>query len=103
MNGPVPPDALDDSQRRAEAAESVRARYEQHGPVAYYRQHAAGAYVNPHEPEVVQSLEMAAAKWSLDLTNVLDLAAGSGEATLALRRLGAGRVDGCDPYLFDLY
>jgi hypothetical protein len=34
---------------------------------------------------------------------VLDLAAGSGEVTLALRELGATRVDGVDPYTADAY
>jgi hypothetical protein len=86
---------------RAEA-DSVRARYEAHGAEAYYREHAEG-YVNPHEPEIGQALKMAVARWGLDLSRVLDLAAGSGEATLALRGLGAGRIDGCDPYLFAQY
>lgn len=86
----------------AESAGSVRARYERHGADAYYRGHA-GDYVNPHEPEVAHSLGLAKIKWGLDLSHVLDLACGSGEATLALRALGAGRVDGCDPYLFELY
>lgn len=86
----------------AESAGTVRARYERHGADAYYRGHAAD-YVNPHEPEVAHSLGLAKIKWGLDLSHVLDLACGSGEATLALRALGAGRVDGCDPYLFELY
>lgn len=81
---------------------SVRARYERHGAEGYYREHAAD-YVNPHEPEVAHSLALARARWDLDLAHVLDLAAGGGEATRALRQLGAGRVDGCDPYLFELY
>jgi hypothetical protein len=34
---------------------------------------------------------------------VLDLAAGSGEATLVLRELGAGEVDAVDPYTADAY
>jgi hypothetical protein len=34
---------------------------------------------------------------------VLDLAAGSGEVTLALRELGAARVDGVDPFTFGAY
>lgn len=42
-------------------------------------------------------------KWSPDLTHVLDLAAGSGEATLALRELGARQIDGIDPYTADAY
>ena len=81
---------------------SIRAQYERHGAEAYYRQHAHD-YANPHEPEVAHALGLARSKWNLDLSHVLDLACGSGEATLALRALGAGRVDGCDPYLFELY
>jgi hypothetical protein len=46
---------------------------------------------------------MAVARWTLDLSRVLDLAAGSGEATLALRELGAAAIDACDPYLFEQY
>ena len=44
-----------------EQGDSVRARYERHGAAAYYRQHASD-YVNPHEPEVRQCIEMAAAR-----------------------------------------
>ena len=86
----------------ADDAGSVRSRYERHGADAYYREHAAD-YVNPHEREVVHSLGLARSRWGLDLSRVLDLACGSGEATLALRALGAGAVEGCDPFLFELY
>jgi SAM-dependent methyltransferase len=37
-------------------------------------------------------------RWPLSLTRVLDLACGSGEATLALRALGAQQIDGIDPF-----
>jgi hypothetical protein len=82
--------------------DSIRARYERHGADVYYREHATD-YANPHEPEVRQCIEMAASRWPLDLSRVLDLAAGSGEATLALRDIGAREIEACDPYLFDLY
>ena len=42
-------------------------------------------------------------EWKLDLTHVLDLAAGSGEATMALREHGSTRIDACDPYLYAQY
>ena len=42
-------------------------------------------------------------EWPLDLSHVLDLAAGSGEVTLALRELGAKRIDAIDPFTFDAY
>jgi hypothetical protein len=46
---------------------------------------------------------MAVQRWGLSLARVLDLAAGSGEATLALRECGAGTIDACDPFLFEQY
>lgn len=82
--------------------ESIRGQYERHGAEAYYREHADD-YVNPHEPEIGHVLGLAVREWNLDLARVYDLAAGTGEATLALRELGAGDVSGCDPYLFAQY
>jgi hypothetical protein len=52
---------------------------------------------------VRESLRVAKETWPLDLSHVLDLAAGSGEATLALAALGAGRVDATDPYTHEAY
>jgi hypothetical protein len=91
---------VDDTDEPADA--SIRARYEAHGAGAFYRDHADD-YANPHEPEVRQCIEMAVGRWPLDVMRVLDLAAGSGEATLALRDVGANEVDACDPYLFASY
>src|SRR5205814_6005413 len=81
---------------------SIRGEYERRGVRGFYRDAGAG-YRNPHEPQVRRCLAAAVAKWKPDLSRVLDLAAGSGEATLALRELGAGRVDGIDPYTADAY
>src|SRR4051794_34694185 len=92
----------DDMGSGDERGDSIRARYEEHGADAYYREHA-DSYANPHEPEIRQCIEMAASRWPLDLSRVLDLAAGSGEATLALRDVGAAEIEACDPYLFALY
>jgi hypothetical protein len=88
-------------------ADSIRAQYEAHGAEAYYQSHAGG-YTNPHEPEVRHAIRLAVQRWTPDLSHVLDLAAGSGEATLALRDLASagvevGEIDGCDPYLFEQY
>jgi hypothetical protein len=84
--------------------DSVRGRYERHGSAdEYYRTDAARTYANPHEPEIGHAIRLADEKWKLDLSHVLDLAAGSGEATLALCELGAASVDACDPYLFEQY
>lgn len=81
---------------------SIRGEYERHGADAYYRTRGAD-YRNPHEPHVRASLAVAVERWNLDLTNVLDLAAGSGEVTLALRELGAAAVHGVDPYTAAAY
>ncbi len=81
---------------------SIRAEYEAHGPAEYYRRHGAH-YRNPHEQQVRSALHAAVKAWALDLRHVLDLACGSGEATLALWEAGAARVDGVDPYTAAAY
>jgi len=82
---------------------SIRGEYESQGVEAYYRRFGR-QYRNPHEPAVVRSLTEAVRHWQLDLSRrVLDLAAGSGEATLALRELGAGAIDATDPFTHAAY
>ena len=81
---------------------SVRAGYEKHGAETYYRRFGRD-YRNPHEPAVRRSLQIATQTWPLNLSHVLDLAAGSGEATLTLAGLGAARVDATDPYTHEAY
>lgn len=83
-------------------ARSIRGEYERHGARTYYKRFGA-AYRNPHEPAIVRSLAAAVEHFDLDLSHVLDLAAGSGEVTLSLRNLGAGHVYGIDPYTTDAY
>jgi hypothetical protein len=80
----------------------IRHEYESHGVDAFYRERGRD-YRNPHEPQVRRSLEAAVRDWPLDLTRVLDLAAGSGEVTLALRDLGAAAIDAIDPFTFAAY
>jgi SAM-dependent methyltransferase len=81
---------------------SIRTAYDDVGPDEYYRLHGP-VYRNPHETNVAAAITRAVADWSLDLSHVLDLACGSGEATLALRLLGAEQIDGIDPYTADAY
>lgn len=81
---------------------SIRHEYEAHGVAGYYAQFGA-EYRNPHEQAVRHALHTAVAAWGLDLTRVLDLACGSGEATLALREVGAAHIDGVDPYTAAAY
>lgn len=84
--------------------DSIRAQYERHGVDGYYREMGA-EYRNPHEPQVREAICRAYERWlNLDaLEHVLDLACGSGEATLILRELGAQKIDGCDPYTYAAY
>lgn len=76
---------------------SVRSGYVDLGVDGYYTTHAAD-YRNPHEPAIGACIGQLATVRRPDLAHVLDLACGSGEVTLALRGLGAARVDGMDPY-----
>jgi hypothetical protein len=85
--------------------------YRPAGPEGYYRQHG-DVYRNPHEPAVAVAIAHAVEHWSLtsdrpdgiDFARVLDLAAGGGEATLALLHLiPAAQVDASDPYTSALY
>ena len=80
----------------------IRAEYERRGVGAFYRESGAD-YRNPHEPQLRRCIARAVALWRPDLSHVLDLAAGSGEVTLALRELGATRIDGVDPFTADAY
>jgi SAM-dependent methyltransferase len=77
--------------------EAVRTQYEQHGARGYYER-SGGDYRNPHEEAIGKLLRAIAPAWALDLSNVLDLACGSGEATLVLRELGASHITGIDPF-----
>jgi hypothetical protein len=82
--------------------ESIRYQYESRSVRSFY--HESGRdYRNPHEPQIQRSLERAVRDWPLNLARVLDLAAGSGEVTLALRKLGAGSIDAIDPFTFEAY
>ncbi len=77
--------------------EAIRLKYEELGVEEYYSQFGA-EYRNPHEPVIAEVLREAVSRWHLDLTQVLDLACGSGEVTLVLQELGARRIDGVDPF-----
>jgi hypothetical protein len=59
-------------------------------------------YCNPHEPLVRRAVLESVRRWGLDLSSVLDLACGSGEATLPLLECG-GTVAGADPYTAEAY
>jgi hypothetical protein len=82
--------------------DAIRIQYEEHGVEGYYSQFGSD-YRNPHEAIIQEVLRLAVERWQIDLTSVLDLACGSGEATLALQGLGASEIDGIDPFTGDAY
>jgi len=81
---------------------SIRSQYERYGVQDFY-QRFGGGYSNPHERAIQHVLRAAVETWPIDLSHVLDLACGSGEATLSLKALGADQVDGVDPYTAEAY
>ena len=87
---------------RGESSTSVRGEYARYGVEEWYGQFGA-TYRNPHESIVRELIQVSVRDWSLDLSAVLDLAAGSGEATLALRDVGAVNVSAIDPYTGPAY
>ncbi len=79
----------------------IRPAYEEHGVTGFYQQFGS-SYRNPHETIIQSLLKSVILEWKLDLSSVLDLACGSGEATLVLQELGE-KVSGIDPYTFEAY
>ncbi|MGE0104936.1 MAG: methyltransferase domain-containing protein [Blastocatellales bacterium] len=92
--------------KKESPAEAIRPRYEELGVEGYYSSQGA-TYRNPHEPAIREIIRMAVERWDPDLSDVLDLACGSGEATLAIRDAVADnlpvRISGVDPYTAGAY
>lgn len=76
---------------------AIRPMYDEFGAASYYQRFGA-AYRNPHEPIIARLLLDTLTTYTLDTSHVLDLACGSGEATLALRSWGVTRITGVDPF-----
>lgn len=78
------------------AGKAIRPLYEAHGAEGYYT--AFGdTYENPHFPEVAALLEKNLPRFDCS-GGVLDFAAGGGEVSLVLQRLGVLQITGCDPF-----
>jgi hypothetical protein len=76
----------------------IRPSYDALGPDEFYRQSAA-TYRNPHESAVATLVTRVVREWPVDVTDVLDLACGSGEVTLALLQCeGVRSIHGVDPF-----
>ena len=82
-------------------ARSIRPLYDQYGAEGYY-QSQSDSYENPHLPLIERLLEHNMHR--LDVTGrVLDFAAGGGEVTRTLLRMGVHGVEGSDPFTWSLY
>jgi len=82
--------------------ESIRVGYVRHGVRGFYER-IRDAYRNPHETAIRAALLAGLSRWQVDFSRVLDLACGSGEATLALQELGCVNIDGIDPFTAEAY
>jgi SAM-dependent methyltransferase len=81
--------------------EKIRPQYEAHGVAGFYQQFGA-TYSNPHEAQIKILLERLISDWRLDISNVLDLACGSGEVSSVILEHG-GAVTGIDPFTFEAF
>jgi len=81
---------------------AIRTEYEEYSVKGFYEKFG-DEYRNPHEAIIQQVIKASANKWYLDFAQVLDLACGSGEVTLALQSLGVTNIDGIDPYTYNAY
>src|SRR5579864_2312161 len=102
--GSLPDDVIGSTMKphRSGAPAAIRHEYERNGVEGFYRDRGA-SYRNPHEPGVRRTLEIVTREWPVDLSCVLDLAAGSGEVTLALQGLGAGEIAAIDPFTYEAF
>src|SRR5260221_7619003 len=80
-----------------DSGKSIRGNYERFGVQAFYER-AGDSYRNPHDPAIREALKQSLNRWRPEQDNVLDLACGSGEVTLALREADGAHITGMDPY-----
>jgi len=92
-------------------ADSFRDKYNAFGVGGYY-ENFGGDYNNPREYEVKKALSKCLSVWkqnfNLTFTTVLDLACGSGEATLIIENWAQGNhmqvtVNATDPYAYGAF
>lgn len=76
--------------------------YRTRGVDAFYRSEGA-LYRNPHESAAARLLEEALDRLGPNKERALDLACGSGEATVVLEGRGFSSVDAVDPYTGEAY
>lgn len=88
--------------RPFESIDAIRTEYEDLGVEDFYKK-KGDKYFNPHLQYIKESIKKIVDKGTVDLSKVLDLAAGSGEVTNILNDLGYYNIEATDPYLFKEY
>lgn len=83
-------------------SESIRDKYQKYGVNNFYKKYG-NTYYNPHENQINKSIKWVDGNWDIDFSNVLDLAAGSGEVTISLMGCGYKNIDAVDPFTSELY
>lgn len=81
---------------------AIRNEYEAYSVQGFYEKFG-NEYKNPHETIIKRVIEESVTRWQLNCQQVLDLACGSGEVTLALQSLGVNNITGIDPYTYNAY
>ncbi|MFB2934437.1 methyltransferase domain-containing protein [Aerosakkonemataceae cyanobacterium BLCC-F154] len=81
---------------------AIRNEYEAYSVPGFYEKFG-DEYRNPHEVIVKRVIEESVNRWQLNCQQVLDLACGSGEVTLALQSSGVTNITGIDPYTYNAY
>ena len=82
--------------------DSVRSKYQKYGVKNFYQWYY-DQYKNPHEPIIDKSISFINDNWKIDLSKALDLAAGKGEVTKSLLKLGYTNIDAIDAYSCKYY
>ena len=82
--------------------EAIRNQYEKLGVAKFY-QNFGNDYKNPHEPIIKIIVKEICTSKKFDMSNILDLAAGTGEVTRVLIQNGYTSVIGADPYTSEAY
>jgi len=88
--------------RPFESITAIRTEYEDIGVDEFYKKKGK-EYVNPHLQYIKESLKTIVDKGIVDLSDVLDLGAGTGEVTNILNNLGYYNTEGLDLYLCNEY
>jgi hypothetical protein len=88
--------------RPFESISAIRTEYEDLGVEDFYKKKGS-EYINPHLKDIEESIKEIVDLDIVDLSNVLDLGAGTGEVTNILNELGYYNIEGVDLYLCKEY